>query len=219
MKIAGLRNRFAESPLKASWLSSAVLCGILWSSTGGLFGFAQTGAASATPHQSSSRPPLARLYWHFLTYQTFLDRKAAELDQHGGNGDELRDRFRRKLDFTSSQFATVRQAALKLETDLKQKDAQAKVIIDSFHAKYPPGRVQTLPPPPPELAQLQREREELIDQDVADLKAQLGQEAATRMDTFLLNDFAPSVKFHAVHIPAPSNSQANTGQVFKAVQP
>jgi hypothetical protein len=148
-----------------------------------------------------------------------LDRTAANLDQHGGNGDELRNRFQRKLGFSSSQFTVVRQSALKLETDLKQKDAQAKTIIDAFHAKYPPGKVQTLPPPPPELTQLQKEREELIERDVDDLKAQLGSEASAKMDGFIQNDFAPSVKFHSVHIPIPKDARTSPGQVFKAVQP
>lgn len=152
-------------------------------------------------------------------YQNFLDRKAADLDLHGGNGDELRNRFQRKLNFSSSQFAIVRQSAQKLDADLKQKDAQAKVIIDAFHAKYPPGKVLTLPPPPPELAQLQKEREEIIQQDVADLKTQLGQDKAAKMDGFIQNDFAPTVKFRVVHTPMAPNAPTNPGQVFKAVQP
>jgi hypothetical protein len=185
---------------------------------------AQTNTASPSAQPPTSRPPLARLYWHFLAYQNFLDRTAANLDQHGGNGDELRNRFQRKVGFTSAQFGTVRQAAVKLESDLKPKDAQAKVIIDAFHAKYPPGKVTTLPPPPPELAQLQQEREQLIEQDVSDLKSQLGPEASAKMDAFLQNDFAPTVKYRQIQIPRPApfipaTSLPNEGNVFKAVQP
>ncbi len=168
--------------------------------------------------QTSGRPPLARLYWHFLDYQRFLDKSADDQEKKGKNGAELREKLQRKLGFSTYQFTIVRDAAQKLDRDLKKKDAQAMVIIAAFRKKYPPDQPLKglLPPPPPELETLQQERDNLIEQAVVDLKAQLGPEATRKLDSFLQNEFAPSVTTHSVSAPA---SPQAAGQASQAVRP
>lgn len=181
-------------------------------------------ASSTSPSQAhaSARAPLPRLYWCFLTYQRFLDRKADEIEKKGGTGTELRESLQRRLGFSTYQFELIREAAQKLDSDLKQKDAQAQAIIDAFHAKYPPNQplIGPLPPPPPELAVLQQERENLIEQDVANLKSELGPDAAAKLDSFLSKDFAPAVKTRPLNAKIPSDRTSTpSGAVQKAVQP
>ena len=90
-------------------------------------------------------------------------------------------------------------------------------VIEAFRKKYPPDQPlkAPLPPPPPELETLQQERDNLIEQHVADLKMQLGPEAARKLDSFLLNEFAPAVTTHSVSAPA---SQQGAGQASQAVR-
>lgn len=178
--------------------------------------------STPTPHaRTSTRAPLPRLYWHFLDYQRFLDRRADELEKKGQSGTETRERLQRKLGFNTYQLTLIREAAQKMADDLKQKDAQAKVVIDEFRKKYPPNQPLTgpLPPPPPELATLQQERENLIEQHVATLKTELGPEAAQKLDSFLQKDFAPTITTRPVNAWSSSASPQATGQVQKAVRP
>jgi hypothetical protein len=176
-----------------------------------------TGSASVTSApqaQTSARTPLPKLYWFFLSYQRFLDRKADEIEMNGGKGTELRENLQRRLGFSAYQFEMIREVAQKMESDLNKKDAQAQVIIDAFHAKYPPNKPLSgpLPPHPPELAILQHERDNIIEQNVANLKAELGSEAADKLDSFLVKDFAPAVKMRTSRPAAPVANQ-------KKVQP
>ena len=167
-------------------------------------------ALGQTPADLSTRPavppgriPLPLLYRHFLAYQNHLDRAAAALNQQGKNGDELRNHFQQKLGFSDDQFSAVRQTALRLETELKEQDAKAKTIVDATRAKFP-HTIQTpadLPPVPPELLQLQQERDSLIEKEVASLKAILGASAVNKLDTFLQHDFAPTVTVQSVGPP------------------
>ncbi|HWE86567.1 MAG TPA: hypothetical protein VG267_16605 [Terracidiphilus sp.] len=171
--------------------------------------------------RTSAKAPLPRLYWHFLDYQRFLDKKADEQEKKGLNGTEIRETLQRRLGFNPYQLTLIREAAQKMANDLNQKDAQAKDVIDEFRKKYPPNLPLTgsLPPPPPELTTLQQEREDLIEQHVATLKSELGPDASQKLDSFLLNDFAQSVTTRPASVPSSPLSSQGTGQAEKAVRP
>lgn len=150
--------------------------------------------------QSPTRPSLPVLYRHFLAYQNHLDRAADKMDREGRDGSELRDHFQRKLGFTPAQFNKVRASALRLEAKLQEHDAKIRNVIDTSRAKYP--RVlrgpEDLPPLPPELLDLQRQRNALIEKEVVDLKAELGAKRASQLDALIENDFAPNVTVQEV---------------------
>lgn len=183
---------------------------------------ADQASSTPIPHaRASTRAPLPRLYWHFLDYQRFLDRRADELEKKGQSGTETRETLQRKLGFNTYQLTLIREAAQKMADDLKQKDAQAKAVIDEFRKEYPPDQPLTgpLPPPPPELAKLQQEREDLIEQHVATLKTELGPDASQKLDSFLLKEFAKTVTTRPVSAGPSSASPQATGQAQKAVRP
>ncbi len=154
----------------------------------------------AEPQRAAERLPLPILYRHFLAYQNHLDRAADKLNQEGRDGSELRDHFQRKLGFSVLQFNKVRATALRLEAKLQEHDAKIRNVIDTSRAKYP--RVlrgpEELPPLPPELIELQRERDALIEKEVADLKSTLGAKRASQLDALIENDFAPNVTVQSI---------------------
>lgn len=164
--------------------------------------------------------PLEHLYWHFLEYQLYLDKKADSLPPSNPDIQMLRSHYQTRLGFDNAQYSLIRGAAQTMSARLKQIDDQAKLIIDNFHHNYPPGKVLTLPPPPSELVQLQAQREAIISETMVDLKTQLGTKASATMDDFLHKDFAPSITFRPMHAPGPpKRPQAPQGKVFTAVKP
>lgn len=181
--------------------------------------------AAQTPANGSSvghgrAVPLEHLYWHFLEYQLYLDKKADDLPPSSPDVQMLRTHYQTRLGFDNAQYSLIRGAAQTMSARLKQIDDQAKLIIDDLHHNYPPGKVLTLPPPPPELAQLQAQREAIISETVVDLKTQLGTKASTAMDDFLHKDFAPTITFKPMHASGPpKRPQAPQSQVFTAVKP
>jgi hypothetical protein len=151
------------------------------------------------------RAPLATLYRHFLAYQLHLDRAADSVEKRGKNGNDFRNHFQKKLNFTDEEFAQIRASSLRLESALQKKDAEAKAVIDATRSNFPKqsivGQSIELPPVPPKLLALQKERDKLIENEVQDLKTKLGPKAAARMDEFLEADFAPSVTAQSVALP------------------
>jgi hypothetical protein len=170
----------------------------------GAFMFAQTGAPVAANAVVAPGPlPLRLLYRHFLAFQNQLDRAAAARDRQGKDGSGLRNHYQNELGFTDAQFDAVRQAGLRLESELKQQDAKAKAVIDAVRAQHPRvlKSAADLPPVPPELVELQKGRNDLIDQEVDHLKTELGPAAAAKLDNYLQRNFASNVKVQSVPPP------------------
>jgi hypothetical protein len=156
---------------------------------------------------AASQVPLRVLYRHFLAYQNHLDRAASILDKSGKNGDALRSHFQKKLGFTDIQFQLVRASALRLEIALKDQDAKAKALIDATRADAPNviSNPADLPPIPPELIEMQRQRDALINQEITHLKQSLGTNAAAKLDALLMYDFARSVTVQSIGPPRPQD--------------
>jgi|SRR5579859_7264673 len=155
--------------------------------------------------QSANPPALVPthiLYRHFLAYQSHLDRAAAAAAEQGKNASDLRNHFQQRLGFSDSQFAFVRAAAVKMDADLAPIDAKARAIIDAVHKQHP-GPLKSradLPPVPPELEQLQQQRDQLIKNEVTALKTALGPKDAAKLDALLQNDFAPNVTVQTIPV-------------------
>jgi hypothetical protein len=59
-----------------------------------------------------------------------------------------------------------------------------------------------LPPAPPEIRALERERTALLVQSYINVRATLGQQAATQLDNYLDYEFAPHIKLRPMGEPA-----------------
>jgi hypothetical protein len=173
------------------------------------------------PTTSAAQIPLRVLYRHYMAYQNHLDRAAAVLDKAGKNGDALRTHFQKKLGFTDTQFQLVRDSALRLEAALKDQDAKAKALIDATRAKVPSviNGPADLPPVPPELIDMQKQRDALIDKEIDALKKSLGPSDAAKLDTFLQYDFAPSVTVQSIGPPRPQDPAIRPINSFSQVSP
>lgn len=176
----------------------------------GLFvAFAASGQTSGNPPATQASSPtrvrLPILYRESLAYQSHLDAAAAALQAQGKDGNWLRNHFQEKLGFSDQQFASVRQTAVRLAEELKAQDAKAKAIIDAIHAQYPRTITDPsqLPPVPLELIALQKGRDAIVAQEIANLKTALGASAASKLDSFLEHNFAPTVTVKFIGPPRP----------------
>lgn len=183
---------------------------------------AQTVVESHSSHSIPSGPlQLRTLYRHFLALQTQLDRASNAPDKQGKDSEGLRDHYQRELGFTSAQFAAVRHAGVRLEAELKAQDAKAKKLIDAFRAALPPSVTSAadLPPVPPELVELQKERESMIDREIERLNAALGPEAAAKLESYLRGNFSSHVSLQTLPpLPPPGRLQRLSSKSSTGVQ-
>ncbi len=107
----------------------------------------------AQPSESKRLPPHV-VYRHFLTWVNQLAKAAAT----SGSTDPYKfaESFSR-AHLQGQHLALIRDEARKLETDLREKDAVAQKIINSYRqeGKFALAQGQPLPPAPPEIHRLQ----------------------------------------------------------------
>jgi hypothetical protein len=172
------------------------------------------------PIPKMTRPPLSHVYLHFLLYQNHLDKVAATREEQGKDGSWLRDHFQQRLGFTGSQFAVVRSTGLRLESELKEIEGRAKAIAQADLAAHPrtPNNLSALPAPNPQLRDLTKEREELIQREVAKLDEELGPEPAAKLQAFLESNFLQNATGLHPH-PRPHDPKLPVQSLHNTVQP
>jgi hypothetical protein len=159
---------------------------------------------------TAKRAPEPHLYWHFLLYQNYLDRQAAVREKQGKDGQWLRNHFQERLHFTDAQFAIVRQEGLRLETELNAIAAQVKPIIAQDRAWIKlHGRSVGPPPGHHQVQELRKQREAIIQDEVAKLNQALGAETAAKFQAFIDTEWAPDVTVRTVrpHAHDPKNNR------------
>lgn len=174
-------------------------------------------SASIPSTARTQQAPLNILYRHFLAYQNHLDLLAASLDKQGKNGSDFRNHFQRTLGFSDAEFAAIRSSALRLDSKLREQDAKAKALIDSIHSQHSRNlsSPSDLPPFPSELVQMQKNRNAIIDQEVAGLKASLGPKQSAKLDSFIQNEFARNVNIQNIGPPTLHDAAHNPPPPFK----
>jgi len=174
-------------------------CLVLLVVTGSLLssGFAQQ-AASPSPQSRQLQPkpvPLSHLYWHMLMWQNHLDKTAAEHEKNGKDGAWLHGYLQKRLGFSDTEFAPVRESAQSLATVIAGLETQAKSLVQADLALYANGTLKPNDPPPnlEKVKQLSHQREDAINAEMARLNAALGPTNAAKLKAYLISDFSKNV--------------------------
>lgn len=142
---------------------------------------------------SQSVPPNPPVFPDPIVYEGFvrnlalINRKADDLDRSGGRGSHLKEAVCGGLGLGVQDCVVVLQAARDLEAQLAQVDKQARGVIDEIGKRHKERRAgSVLPPPPPELAQLQAERNSLVEAGADTLKQQLTSSGLKTLSNYLV---------------------------------
>jgi hypothetical protein len=178
----------------------------------------QAGQNASPQGVQNGRASLSHLYWHFLLYQSHLDKTAAAREQQGKDGNWLRNHYQQRLGFKDTDFALVREAAARLESDFQRIDSEVRTIIKADRARHPRvlSSPHDLPPVPRRLLELRDEREAVMQSDLDSLRGALSPELVAKLDAFLEKEFAPNVKIQYMGPPRPHDPTKRTVPPFPA---
>jgi hypothetical protein len=132
------------------------------------------------------------LHEGFIRRMALLQDKITALETPAGHVSGLRTAVCSKIQVDQADCKTVLTWANHTNASLTAIDQKAQAIITSIRAQYPhrPKASSTplLPPPPAELAQLQSQRELLVETETAKLLSSLTQNGANNLT---LSSFTP----------------------------
>ncbi|MFP5210099.1 MAG: hypothetical protein ACLGRW_12500 [Acidobacteriota bacterium] len=86
-------------------------------------GQAQTRQTPTTPTKAV---PTARMYWHFFSYQHYLDTLAAKYEAAGKDAAGLRNTLQKQLNFSDTEFAPVRTSCDQLAVAVQELSSEVK---------------------------------------------------------------------------------------------
>ncbi len=156
----------------------------------------QTQTAQPSPPQRSAEVPDHIAYRHLFNHVLAFKKRADEEEKQGKDGTAFRNFFRRKAELKDEQGRALEEIAADCDQEVKRQDALAKVVIDTYKAQYPNGKVphgESPKPPPAELKSMTEERKVIILRARDRLHATLGDEEFNRFDGFVKRYVAPNV--------------------------
>lgn len=125
---------------------------------------------SAAPAQMSLQPqripaPTAVVYSALFHHVADVIQQADETQRQGKDASSLRSMFQEKASLSEAQARVLDTVATGCVREVAVQDARAQQISNEFRLRFPPGRLPPgvkLPPPPPELSQMQEERDAIV---------------------------------------------------------
>lgn len=134
-----------------------------------------------------SRPPEQVIYSAFFHFAVDLQKQAAELENEGKKGDSLRGYVQTEAGLNDDDARRLTEISAACVEAVAEQDARALLVIQEFQSQFPGGKVPRgvkLPPPPPELKILQRERDQIILAARSQLATALGETGFDRLARF-----------------------------------
>ena len=136
---------------------------------------------------AQSRPPEQVLYSAFFHFVVELQKEATDLEKEGKKGDTLRSYIQTQSGLNYEEARKLNETAGACVEQVSQQDARALIVIQKFQSQFPGSKVPAgvkLPPPPPELTELQQERDQIILAAKSQLAADLGDASFDKVAKF-----------------------------------
>jgi hypothetical protein len=137
---------------------------------------------------SPAPPPVSRSYEGLLRSLAVISRKSDDLDAAGNKTQKLKQGVCDSLAVASADCGLIFQTAVAMDALLQALDQQAKTVIDNVrkqHPHKPQADGTVLPPPPPELNQLQAQREAIVRSAASTLQQQLSAAGEAALANYL----------------------------------
>lgn len=152
------------------------------------------GFASILPgYISAPKIPDNVLYESIFRLDVTFQRQAEEQELAGEPVTPLINYFKEQFNLTDTEAEQVHRIAREFAEAVGPTDKQASNIIDGIRKRFPNGRVepgQEVPPPPPELTELQRQRDSIVLDHRDELINSLGSEKFALVDDVVKTNFA-----------------------------
>lgn len=131
--------------------------------------------------QQSVEPdvPDAIAYRHLFRYVGKLKKEADELEGRGKDATSYRTHFKRAANLSEYHARALDDIATQYLSEVQTVDTRARLVIESYRAQYPDGKVphgEHPAPPPTELKQLREERDAITLRSRDNLRSTFGEE-------------------------------------------
>jgi len=150
----------------------------------------------------------------------FLDYQADLADQHGRNGNALRNYYQTHATLTPSEAALLKSTAHNAVTSIAAIDHQIAAAVAVFRAQFAGGKwpkSKPLPAPPAELQSLQAAKDNIILGHLSTIQSGFGASRFQHLDSFVQATIAPHITLTTA--PTPGTNSTSPGKPLSPLPP
>jgi len=176
---------------------------------------------AAAPAAQPAAPPPRVVYKQVFQHLVFLDYQANIADQHGQNGNALRNYYQTHATLTAPEAALLKSTAHDAVAALKPIDQQIQTEVTIFRSQFAGGkwpRGKPLPPPPPVLHTLQAAKDKVILDHLATIQNGFGTARFQHLDSFVQAAIAPHITLAAAPALAAAKAGSKTADQGKTLR-
>jgi hypothetical protein len=160
------------------------------------FPFVGTAILAQTQPLASTATGTPLIAYRFLfRHVQHLENLANAASTSAQDATQFRNQYQITMGLSDSESAQLKQISAAALSALDAIEQQAAEVIQAERAKYPKGKLPSknaLPPPPPELAQLQQERDDVTRSNVQSLQGALSATSFTNLDNWVKSHYTPN---------------------------
>lgn len=137
-------------------------------------------------------------YRHLFRYVAKLKSQAEDLEGRGKDATSYRTHFKRAANLSEYHARALDSTATQYVSEVQVVDARARLVIQSYRAQYPDGKVpqgETPAPPPSELKQLREQRDAITLRYRDSLRSTFGEDEFNKFNSkFVKKRIAPNIR-------------------------
>lgn len=153
--------------------------------------------------QSQARAiPEAVIYSILFHYVVDVKAQAEEVARSGKDASSLSSHFRRAANLDDRQARILDEIATEVVREVESQNGKAREAIDKFKSQFPGGKVPKgvkLPPPPPELREMQQEKNAILLLGHDKLRAALGEGGYSNLTAYIRAYIAPQITITSIY--------------------
>jgi len=157
-------------------------------------------AANSTTGPTPATSPVEDyvVYRFFFEHLENLDKGADYFEAEGKDGSEFRSYEQKAANLTELEGQVMKQVAFDCNRAVEQVMAKQKAMIDALRAQYPHTPIYKIPavyhvPLPPELAEFDQQKKQIINDHINQLKSLIGDASFQKLDAYVKKRFHPRV--------------------------
>jgi len=145
---------------------------------------------------TNSNVPEEVAYWFLFRQQTFINKKAAEVERQGKDSSFLRKYYQNEANLDDRQAAILNEIATQCDLEVRALEAEAKVVVDRLRAERAkaPVNQNEKPKPSPELQVLQQRIDNVVRQARNQLERAMGPASFNAFQSFVRDKVASQIQ-------------------------
>jgi hypothetical protein len=182
----------------------------------------RTRSQTAAPTTATPAIPRRVIYKQAFQHLVFLDYQANIADQHGQNGNALRNYYQTHAGLTPTEAALLKSTAHDAVTAVAAVEKQIQAEVALYRAQIPGGKWpkgKPLPPIPPQLHTLQVTKDNVILSHIASLQTGFGATRFQILDTFVQATITPHITLSTTPKTASSSTTAGASKTLPQLPP